>query len=103
MILFTSRSCPWRCGFCYNQFVNRRRFRAQSAERVLSDVRDLRERYDITGIVFEDDNFFANRRRALQIAGGLDVPWNPHIRVDEVVREGEEFVKELRFLPSFWH
>jgi anaerobic magnesium-protoporphyrin IX monomethyl ester cyclase len=96
VILFTSRGCPWRCGFCYNRFVNKRRFRAQSARRVLSDVRGLRDHLDITSIVFEDDNFFTDRDRALEIARGLDVPWNPTIRVDEIVRGGEDFVKELR-------
>ena len=95
VVLFTSRGCPWRCGFCYNQMVNRRVFRAQSAERVLSEVRDLRERYDISAIVFEDDNFFTNRRRALQIIRGLDVPWNSTIRVDEVAKGGEDFFQEL--------
>lgn len=95
VVLFTSRGCPWRCGFCYNQLVNKRAFRAQSAERVLSEVRDLRERFDISGIVFEDDNFFSNRRRALQIVRGLDVPWNSTIRVDEVAKSGEDFVREL--------
>jgi radical SAM superfamily enzyme YgiQ (UPF0313 family) len=95
VVLFTSRGCPWRCSFCYNQLVNKRSFRAQSAERVLSEARDLRERYDISAIVFEDDNFFTNRRRALQIVRGLDVPWNSTIRVDEVAKGGEDFVKEL--------
>jgi anaerobic magnesium-protoporphyrin IX monomethyl ester cyclase len=95
VVLFTSRGCPWRCAFCYNQIVNRRAFRAQSAERVLSEVRDLRERFDITAIVFEDDNFFTNTRRALQIIRGLDVPWNSTIRVDEVAKGGEDFVKKL--------
>jgi anaerobic magnesium-protoporphyrin IX monomethyl ester cyclase len=96
VVMFTSRGCPWRCALCYNIFVNKRVFRAQSAERVLSDVRDLRTRFDITGIVFEDDNFFTNRERALRIIRGLDVPWNSTIRVDEVARGGEGFVTELR-------
>jgi radical SAM superfamily enzyme YgiQ (UPF0313 family) len=95
VVLFTSRGCPRRCALCYNLFVNKRVFRAQSAERVLSDVRDLRERFDITGIVFEDDNFFTDRKRALQIVSGLDIPWNSTIRVDEVARGGDGFVREL--------
>jgi radical SAM superfamily enzyme YgiQ (UPF0313 family) len=95
MVMFTSRGCPWRCALCYNLFVNKRAFRAQSARRVLSDVRDLRERLDISGIVFEDDNFFTNRERALKIIRELDVPWNSTIRVDEITRGGEEFVREL--------
>jgi anaerobic magnesium-protoporphyrin IX monomethyl ester cyclase len=95
VVLFTSRGCPWRCGFCYNQLANQRTFRAQSAERVLSEVHDLRERFDISAIVFEDDNFFSNRRRAIQVVRGLDVSWNSTIRVDEVVKGGEDLVREL--------
>ena len=50
VVMFSSRGCPWRCAFCYNQLVNQRTFRAQSAERVLEEVHDLRERFDITAI-----------------------------------------------------
>ena len=38
----TSRGCPWRCGYCYNQFVNKRKFRAHSARKVIEEIRRLK-------------------------------------------------------------
>jgi anaerobic magnesium-protoporphyrin IX monomethyl ester cyclase len=91
----TSRGCPWRCGFCYNQAVNKRSFRAQSAARVISDIQDLRDRYDISGIRFSEDHFFSDRQRAMEIIRNTGVPWSATIRVDDLVRGGDDFVKGL--------
>jgi radical SAM superfamily enzyme YgiQ (UPF0313 family) len=93
--IFTSRGCPWRCGFCYNQFVNKRTFRAQSAQRVIRDIQDYRERYGITAIIFEDDCFFADKDRALEIIRHIDIPWTCSIRANYLARWGEAFIAEL--------
>jgi radical SAM superfamily enzyme YgiQ (UPF0313 family) len=93
--VLTSRGCPWRCGFCYNQFVNKRTFRAQSAQRVIRDIQDYKARYGITAIVFEDDYFFANKDRALEIIRHIDVPWTCTLRANDVARWGDDFVREL--------
>jgi anaerobic magnesium-protoporphyrin IX monomethyl ester cyclase len=91
----TSRGCPWRCGFCYNQAVNKRTFRAQSAARVIQDIENLKDRYDISGIRFSEDHFFSDSRRALEIIRNTGIPWSATIRVDDLTRGGESFVKEL--------
>jgi anaerobic magnesium-protoporphyrin IX monomethyl ester cyclase len=93
--VLTSRGCPWRCGFCYNQFVNKRTFRAQSAQKVISDIQNYKERYGITAIVFEDDYFFASKSRALEIIRHIGVPWTSTIRAHDVTRWGDDFIKEL--------
>jgi len=93
--LFTSRGCPWRCGFCYNQFVNKRTFRAQSAQRVIRDIQDYKECYGVTAIVFEDDGFFTDKERALEIIRHIGVPWTSSIRANYLVKWGDDFVEEL--------
>jgi anaerobic magnesium-protoporphyrin IX monomethyl ester cyclase len=93
--LITSRGCPWRCGYCFNQAVNKRRFRAQSAQRVISEIHDLKERLGITGVLFEDDNFFTDKRRALEIVRSMSIPWTSTMRVDDLAEGGEDFVKTL--------
>jgi radical SAM superfamily enzyme YgiQ (UPF0313 family) len=91
----TSRGCPWRCGYCFNQAVNKRHFRAQSPHRAIGDIRDLQERFGITGIVFEDDNFFTNKDRALEIVRNIGIPWASTMRVDDLARGGEDFARAL--------
>jgi radical SAM superfamily enzyme YgiQ (UPF0313 family) len=91
----TSRGCPWRCGYCFNQAVNKRRFRAQSAQRAISDIRDLKERVGITGVLFEDENFFTNKKRGLEIIRNIGVPWASTMRANDLAEGGEEFVEAL--------
>jgi radical SAM superfamily enzyme YgiQ (UPF0313 family) len=66
-----SRGCPRRCTFCYNRAYNLGRWRPRPAERVVSELADLRRRYDFAHVYFVDDNFFINRRWALKIIAGL--------------------------------
>jgi anaerobic magnesium-protoporphyrin IX monomethyl ester cyclase len=91
----TSRGCPWRCAFCYNQAVNKRSFRAQSAARVMQDIRELKDRHRISGIRFSEDHFFSDPRRALKIIQDAGIPWTATIRVDDLDRGGDDFVKDL--------
>ncbi len=92
----TSRGCPWRCGYCYNQFVNKRSFRAHSAARVLSDIARLKSEHGVEAVVFEDDNLFTDRRRALEIVRGIGIPWSSSLRADYFGRWKEEFIRELK-------
>jgi anaerobic magnesium-protoporphyrin IX monomethyl ester cyclase len=94
--VLTSRGCPWRCGFCYNQFVNKRTFRSQSAQRVIRDIQDYKERYGITAIIFEDDGFFTDKERALEIIRHIGVPWTCSIRANYLAKWGDDFVRELK-------
>lgn len=92
----TSRGCPWRCTYCYNQEVNKRTFRAQSAARSISDVLEFKDRFKINSVLFEDDNFFTDKKRALEIIDQIQMPWSSTIRVDDIAKGGKEFVKELK-------
>jgi anaerobic magnesium-protoporphyrin IX monomethyl ester cyclase len=93
--VLTSRGCPWRCAFCYNQFVNQRRFRPLSVERVVGEIDDYKERFGVTGVVFEDDNLFGDQARALEIVRRIGVPWTSTIRANDLVRAGDDFAREL--------
>jgi anaerobic magnesium-protoporphyrin IX monomethyl ester cyclase len=93
--IITSRGCPWRCGFCYNQFINKRIFRAHSPQRVIHDIQNYQERYGITAIVFEDDYFFAVKDRSLEIIRHLNLPWSSNIRTNHIAKWGDEFAREL--------
>lgn len=94
-VLNTSRGCPYRCGYCYNQAVHKGHIRCQSADKVLAEVRLLKERYGVTGILFAEDHFFARQDRALTIVRGLGLPWSSSTTIPDVLRLGEAGLKEL--------
>ena len=94
--LMTSRGCPSRCGYCYNQFVNKRRFRAHSVRHVLAEIDWLKKDHQITGVVFFDDNFFSDPKRALEIVRNMGLPWNASFRADYASRFGDDFFRQLR-------
>ncbi len=96
--VMTSRGCPGRCGYCYNQFINKQTFRAHSVGFVVEHVRRLKTDHGVTGIIFEDDCLFTDRQRALAILRQLDVPWSSSIRADYLARWGDDFARALKEL-----
>ncbi len=63
----TSRGCPHACSYCYNVPFNNRRWRAQSAGRVLAEIDHLSAAFDVRAFYVGDDDFFANRKRVAEL------------------------------------
>jgi len=57
----SSRGCPYQCTFCYQPWG--RKFRAHSAQFIVTAIAGLRERYGVDFISFQDDEFMADKRR----------------------------------------
>ncbi|MBU2546872.1 MAG: B12-binding domain-containing radical SAM protein [Proteobacteria bacterium] len=78
--LETSRGCPQGCTFCEITSYFGKHYCSQSPERIIEDVRELKERFNIGGVRFFDPNFFLKMSRARALAermieGDLDVKW----------------------------
>ncbi len=57
--------CPYECGFCAGRLSpSYRRVRIRSIQNVLSEVREIYERYHFTGIQFYDDELNVSPRMA---------------------------------------
>lgn len=67
----SSQGCPFRCAFCSDPMVYGRSWHALPAARVLAEIGELARRHRVEDLAFQDDLFFVNRRRALDIAAGL--------------------------------
>ncbi|MBF7082582.1 cobalamin-dependent protein [Desulfallas sp. Bu1-1] len=65
--LETARGCPYRCNFCSIWRFYRGKVRSMSPERVVEEV----ERLPAGDVLFTDDNFLADVRRAERIASLL--------------------------------
>jgi radical SAM superfamily enzyme YgiQ (UPF0313 family) len=67
MSIHTSRGCPFLCVFCSNPSLHGRAVRTMSIERVVSDVRRMKEEFGMTVLLLEDDHFFNDKDRAKQV------------------------------------
>ncbi len=65
--MITSRGCPVKCTFCSAYRVWGRRYRFRSPENVIAEMREIKEKYGIEELMFEDDNLTANPKRAERI------------------------------------
>jgi anaerobic magnesium-protoporphyrin IX monomethyl ester cyclase len=63
----TSRGCPHHCCYCASYTVHGRRMRYHSFERVRDDLKRLKDQYGAELIGIQDDNFMADKDRALKI------------------------------------
>ena len=82
--IITSRGCPHRCGFCYNFSVHKRHWRGRSVASVVSETEMLEEKHGIEGVMFCDDNFFVDIKRANSIVSRIEIPWSADIRADYI-------------------
>ena len=69
-VTITSRGCPYRCIFCAGATVSGKQVRFRSAENVLREIDSLYQQ-GIREIIFLDDHFLANRKRAIKIMHGI--------------------------------
>ncbi|MBF0180117.1 MAG: radical SAM protein [Magnetococcales bacterium] len=65
--VMTSRGCPFKCSFCASHVLHGRAMRYYSVERVREDFKRLAEQYGATTLVFQDDHFMGDVKRAYQI------------------------------------
>ena len=77
--ILTSRGCPYRCTFCYHGIFGRE-LRTRSPENVVDEIEFLKDRYGIKEFHTVDDNFNADKKRAIAICELLikrkvNLPW----------------------------
>jgi radical SAM superfamily enzyme YgiQ (UPF0313 family) len=96
--ILTSRGCPYNCTFCHNS-SNTKKFRWNSAEKVIQEIEYLIKNYKIDNLFFIEDNFFANRERVKSICNiliekGIKIQWGANARADGIDKEILELAKK---------
>jgi anaerobic magnesium-protoporphyrin IX monomethyl ester cyclase len=90
--LNSSRGCPYRCTFCYNQKFNKGRRSEFSAPRVVGWMEYLYHKYGIRHFNIMEDNFTFNRKRLdefleLLILKRMKVTWECESRITGMPKE----------------
>jgi len=67
----SSYGCPFRCSFCEEQVVSKRRWWGLNAKKVADDVEWLIKNYGIDAVAFHDSNFFVDKERVKQFCEEL--------------------------------
>ncbi len=86
----TSRGCPWPCVFCDIPIFNEGKWRARSAQHVVSELKHLEE-CGYGSVYFVDDHFLLQPKRIEAICqgvmdAGLSIQWGFEGRVDSVAQ-----------------
>lgn len=96
--LETSRGCPYNF-YCHNS-IFKKPFRALSPNKVLELIDTLKSDYNIDGVVFQEDNFFAYLNRAKEIIHGLSdikkVGWKTNSRINYFYK----LIDDTKFMDS---
>lgn len=83
----TSRGCPHNCSHCISWLMDRGKWRAKSAHKVAAEIRRMKKRFNASSFFFWDSNFFADKRRVMEICNSiapLEVHWSAMARVDSI-------------------
>ncbi len=97
--LQTSRGCPYPCGYyCPYPLVEGVKWRSQTPERIVAELKDVVERQGITKIYFRDATFTLNQGRIVRlcdliIASGWRLEWVCETRVDCL---GDALLEKMR-------
>lgn len=98
---YSSQGCPYRCAFCADPFVYNRRWSGLKGSRLLGDVLDVVETFRADDVLFQDENFFANRNRVLEFCEGVRergtrFTWVATSRADQTAPLDDAFLRTAR-------
>jgi len=97
----TSTGCRYRCRFCADPFVFKRQWTGLRAERVVAHISALVTDSGVSDVNFQDETFFTDRNRTLEIARGFiercpGITWAATMRADQGCRLSSDDWKILR-------
>jgi radical SAM superfamily enzyme YgiQ (UPF0313 family) len=93
----TQRGCPYACEFCAASMRLSPVFRTKPVDKVLAEVRHLKELFGRPFIEFADDNTFADKRHGRELMKGLEkqgLSW--FTETDVSLADDEDLLKMMR-------
>lgn len=93
----TQRGCPFSCEFCASSIRLSPRFKVKPVEKVVAEIRRIKELWRKPFIELADDNSFANKRHARELVraiAGEGIRW--FTETDVSIAEDPELLSLLR-------
>lgn len=69
--IHTTRGCPFNCIFCAVNKLHGKQMRYMSSKYTLDNIKFMAEKYGLTHLTFEDDQFLIDKKRAKEILQGI--------------------------------
>jgi anaerobic magnesium-protoporphyrin IX monomethyl ester cyclase len=96
-VMYVMRGCPYQCRYCETKALWGMKCRAFSPQRVIGELKYMKEKFGSQGIYFIDDNFTINKQRTIELChlmkeNNLDLEWACDTRVDLL---SEDLLKEM--------
>jgi anaerobic magnesium-protoporphyrin IX monomethyl ester cyclase len=96
-VMHVMRGCPYDCSYCETKELWGMKCRAFSPERVIGELKYMKEKFGSKGIYFIDDNFTINKQRTIELChkireNNLNIEWACDTRVDLL---SEDLLKEM--------
>lgn len=95
--VMVARGCPHGCIFCSSHLMFGRKVRLRSPEKVVEEIKQLRLRFHVDSLRFDDDTFCINPEWTLKLCRLLsdlrkemnwkDLKWSCNTRVDTITSE----------------
>ena len=96
--ILSSRGCPYGCTFCINT-ITKNKWRCFDADRTISIIKNLYEKYRLQHTLFLDEDFFLREERAYKIVKYLastGITWDANITVKMALKIDDDFLKLVR-------
>lgn len=87
--LEVGRGCPFNCTFCSTSEFFNRKHRLKSPQKMIEQMKFIKDRYGIYNITLVHDNFTANRKKVVEFCEALlnceeDFFWSCSARTDQI-------------------
>jgi len=93
--VISSRSCPFRCSFCYHPLGNK--YRSRDLDEFFSEIEYLINQYDVNGFLILDELLAHSMERIEEFCRRIkpfNVRWMAQLRVDTVNEDVLKMMKE---------
>ncbi len=100
MYIYTAKGCVGQCTFCFSRNFQKSCFRQRPMSTALSEVKYLKENYDLDGVHFCDELWCKTREQMYENCraiseSGLDFAWGCNFRLDQLRKEDFEYMHSV--------
>jgi anaerobic magnesium-protoporphyrin IX monomethyl ester cyclase len=102
-----ARGCVYNCTFCYNPCFNEQKWRSDSAQNLVNNIKILNQKYNIKNFFIIDDSFFISEKRVFDFIelikkNNLKIKWSCEGNLSSLSKYSKESLLELEKSGLRW-